>query len=67
MSDVIAHDAPTVCITVPTFDARLAIHNARNSGTRSGVHGLFWRATVVELVASGTATYCTAAEAIVRT
>jgi hypothetical protein len=36
---VISHDAPTFCIHVPTLEAIVANHRARNIGSRSGIHG----------------------------
>jgi hypothetical protein len=29
VSEVISHDAPTLCSQVPTLDARLAVHSQR--------------------------------------
>jgi hypothetical protein len=36
VSDVISHDAATMCIQDPMFEASDAIHNARNTGVASG-------------------------------
>jgi hypothetical protein len=37
---VIIHDAPTVCIQVPTFDASAAIHTSLKLRCLSGVQAL---------------------------
>ena len=36
VSEVISHEAPTSCIHVPIFEAKLASHSARNNGERRG-------------------------------
>jgi hypothetical protein len=36
VSDVISHVAAVSCIHDPTFDATVAVHNARKMGARSG-------------------------------
>ncbi|GGM72883.1 hypothetical protein GCM10007977_088190 [Dactylosporangium sucinum] len=36
--DTSSHWAPTVCIHVPLLLTSIAIHSARNVGTRSGAH-----------------------------
>src|SRR5262245_55013085 len=38
VSEVISHASPTSSIKPPTFEATAAIHSARKSGSRNGVH-----------------------------
>src|ERR1700682_2617038 len=38
VKEVINHDSPTSCIHVPTLETTVAIHSARNTDSRRGLH-----------------------------
>jgi hypothetical protein len=49
VSDVIAQPAETMCMKVPTFDTKAAIHSDRYNGMRNGDQGPFISAPATSL------------------
>jgi hypothetical protein len=55
---VINQPAPISCIQVPTFDAMVASHSARNSGICSGLQAVIPGSAIVSLLVGVAATLC---------